>query len=158
VGLTPRRLPAAVAAFALLVSACSGTVAGPQTQSNSTSVVLLSGTAQIEAAQSFDDPGFHEVLSVDGAIPDLGDLAGTAGSSIVVSLWDTSRPDQTCNQDHPLSGCITIDWSDSPSRPGVPESGVFNNQIRFAAAGGPVDLYLSESGALATTPDQFTPG
>jgi len=156
--LTPPRLPAAVAAFTLLAAACSGTVAAPPAQHNPTSIVLLSGTAQIKAAQSFNDPGFHEVLSVAASIPDLGEFADTTGSSIVVSLWDTSRPGQTCNQDHPLSGCITIDWSDAPDRPGVPESGVFNNQIRFASAGGPVDLYLSESGALATTPDQFTPG
>jgi len=177
VGLTPARLPAAVAAFALLAAACSGTVAPSSTTTASptapssastassapqpsaeSSIMLLSGVAPVESAQSFDDPGFHKVVSIGGTIPGLDGVTGSSGSTIIISLWDASRPDQNCNQDHPLSGCLTIDWSDAPGRPHVPDSGVFDNQVTFASADGTVALYLTDSGALSAVPDQFTPG
>jgi len=160
---------AMAAAMALVAAACSAGVAAPTTTTATTttattianaggSVTLVSGTAKVEAAQSFDDSGFHKVISVAGTVPNLDPAAGASQPTLEVSLWDASRPDQTCNQDHPLSGCLTIDWSDSPGRPHVPESGVFNNQIAFVSANGTVALHLSESGSLAVVPDQFVPG
>lgn len=76
----------------------------------------------------------------------------------MVSLWDATRPAQTCNRNHPLSGCVTIDWSDAPERPHVPPSGVFDNQITLSTEQGPHTLYLSEAGSLNSIPDQFSPG
>jgi len=172
-GLTPTRPFVVVAALAMLATACSSGVA-PTTASptaatttavvsskakptNNGAVVLLQGTTKVDAAQSFDDAGFHKTLSLTATVPDLGPLAGVTGSTIVVSLRDASRPGQTCNQDHPLSGCLTIDWSDAPGRPRVPDSGVFRNELTFTT-GGTTTLHLSESGVLADNPDQFTPG
>jgi len=159
------------AAFALLAAACSSGVASTATspttvlattavpaETTGDSVVLLSGTSKVEAAQSFDDPGFHKTISLTATVPELGPLAGVAASTIRVSLRDSSRPNQTCTQDHPLSGCLTIDWSDAPGRPRVPDSGVFPNQLTFITSAGESTLHLSESGVLADQPDQFTPG
>ncbi len=170
-----RRHPlATVAALAVLATACSSgsvptatpsdAIAVPATGVSSSlspaddTVVLMQGVTRVDTAQSFEDPGFHQVISVSATIPQLGPLEGRTGSVIRVSLRDASRPEQTCSQDHPLSGCLTIDWSDAPGRPHVPDSGVFRNELTFITADGTTKLHLSDSGVLAETPDQFTPG
>lgn len=81
-----------------------------------------------------------------------------SGRKLVVRLRESSRPGQTCSQDHPLSGCATVDWSDSPDRPRVPASGVFDNSLTLSLARGPLTLFLRADGALATSPEAFNPG
>lgn len=76
----------------------------------------------------------------------------------MVRLRESSRPGQTCSKDHPLSGCATVDWSDSRDRPKVPASGVFDNSLTLPLAGGPATVFLRADGALATRPEAFNPG
>lgn len=118
--------------------------------------MLASGVFHLPAASSFGTPGFHEVLTAATTLPD--ELGATEGWQLVVSLRDASRPGQTCGQDHPLSGCATVDWSDSQGRPNVPDSGVFENWLTIGAAANMQTHYLSESGALRDAPDSFSPG
>src|SRR5438132_3690556 len=112
--------------------------------------LLAAGTLSLPAASAFGEPGFHQALVAQARLPQ----AIPRGTRLVLSLRDASRPRQTCSSEHPLSGCATVDWSDDPSRPKVPPSGVFLNEL---AAGGRT-YFLSESGALARRPDRFEPG
>ena len=116
---------------------------------------LAAGELHLPAAGSFGEPGFHEVLT---AAPDLPLVLGpTAGLRLVLRLRDAGRPGQTCSRDHPLSGCATVDWSDSASRPGVPPGGVFGNTLTLRLASGERTFFLSESGSLNDGPDPFMP-
>ena len=124
--------------------------------SDQTSVVLLAGEFRLPAAGSFGSPGFHEVLQATVALPD--GFSASAGARLIVSLQDASRPAQACSRDHPLSGCATVDWSDSDGRPGVPPGGVFDNRLTLRTAAGEQSFFLSAAGALAATPDRFEPG
>jgi hypothetical protein len=161
----------AVAAFALVVAACAGEESAvsapssivpsttpaevPSTEEPGSGVPLMSGSFQIPAANAFDDPGFHETFVLTGAVPAA---AGGVSGELIVRLFDVGRPDQTCDRDHPLSGCATVDWSDFENRPGVPVGGVFDNHLSVVStSGGPVELFLSERRGLAATPDQYSP-
>ena len=77
---------------------------------------------------------------------------------IIVALWDAGRPDQSCSRDHPLSGCATVDWSDSESRPKVPAGGVFDNRLKLQLEAGEQSFFLSEQGILADEADTYDPG
>ena len=116
--------------------------------------VLLAGSIQIPAASAFGDPGFHEAFVLTGTVPEA--VAGVSGE-LVVRLRDVGRPNQTCDRDHPLSGCATVDWSDFEDRPGVPSGGVFDNHLNVVTTSGAVELFLTERRGLATTPDQYSP-
>ncbi len=169
-GLThPRRLSVAcvIGALALISAGCSSSITNATSTSVSTldpassnSITLLTGRATVEAARSFDDPGFHHSLSIQGILPtDLdGAEVGVSGYTILISLRDASRPEQTCDRDHPLSGCVTIDWADSPGRPHVPTTGVFDNQVSLMTTRGLRHLYLSEAGSLSEVSNDFSPG
>ncbi len=109
----------------------------------------------IPAAMSFDDPGFHFVINVTHDLTDV--QQSIAGLTIVVSLRDVSRPEQTCSTPHPTSGCATVDWSDFNGQPYVPPGGVFNNSLKLQLSSGEHILYLSESGVLAGAPDLWVP-
>jgi hypothetical protein len=126
----------------------------PTANDGASSVVLLSGSFQIPAAASFDDPGFHETLVVTGAVPDT---ASGASGELVVRLFDIGQPNRACDRDHPLSGCATVDWSDFENRPGVPTGGVFDNRLRVVSTSTAVDFFLSERRGLAMTPDEYSP-
>lgn len=130
----------------------------PNAQTATTAVVIASGVFEIPAASAFGDPGFHAVLRA--AAPARRTASGDFSGSrrLVLSLRDLSRPGQTCSNDHPLSGCATVDWSDNPSRPNVPPSGVFDNSVTLGLKGGPVTLFLSDSGTLEDRPVEFDPG
>jgi hypothetical protein len=149
-----------LAAFALVASACtsenaerSTTSAQPTTIDATGLEVPASGTFDLPAAESFDAPGFHEVLEFMTTIP-----AASAGDNLIVRLRDVSRPTRTCDSEHPLSGCATVDWSDFEDRPAVPSGGVFDNRLSIDLADGTRTWYLSETGALADTPDDYSPG
>ncbi len=116
--------------------------------------ILASGTFPISAARSFDDEGFHQAVAISADAPE----AVGQGELLVVRLLDADRPDQTCDREHPLSGCVTVDWSDGESRPNVPAGGVFDNSLTVRLESGPRTFYLSESGSLADQPDDFDPG
>lgn len=116
--------------------------------------VLADGTFEVPAADAFGDPGFHEVVVATATTP----AGGADGRTLVVRLRDTLRPDQACESEHPLSGCVTVDWSDSEDRPSVPEGGVFDNHLTVNLVSGPHTFFLSETGVLADEPDVFSPG
>jgi len=172
-GLTRRRrspLGAAVVVIALVATACSanGNSSGsvlpastetvPASATSGGSIALLTGTVSIDAAQSFEDRGFHQAVEITGTIPTLVSESSSPRATLRVSLWDASRPTQTCSRDHPLSGCVTVDWSDAPGRPHVPNDGVFANQLTLPTTDGTTTFNLRESGELAATPEQFSPG
>jgi hypothetical protein len=157
----------ALGVFALLAGACGGggspVSAGLTSASSTTDVaavspeataVVLSGSATIPGARAFGDPGFHEVIVLTGTVP--GGATGLSGR-LVISLHDVGRTEQTCDRDHPLSGCVTVDWSDFEDRPGVPAGGVFDNRLSVVSASGALELFLSEDRGLATTPDAYSP-
>jgi hypothetical protein len=150
---------------AVVATACGSSNSGATTTTRSIittppstvtagSVVLAEGTLELPAADAFGDPGFHEVLVVTATAPP----GGTAGQTLVVRLRDARRPDQACDSEHPLSGCVTVDWSDIENRPNVPEGGVFDNHLTVDLVSGPRTFFLSETGALADEPDAFSPG
>lgn len=117
---------------------------------------LAAGEFSLAAAGDFGDPGFHAVVTATATLPESRTV--TSGRSLVLTLKDAGRTNQTCATEHPLSGCATVDWSDSPDRPHVPPTGVFINTIRLQLSSGPRTLYLRQSGALASSPDAFQPG
>lgn len=152
-----RRLALALV-LVTLAAACA-----PSSRSQPASVPLASGGQSLAvgqfslpAAMDFGDPGFHAVVTATVRMPQT--LQAPNGRLLVLTLKDAGRPTQTCATDHPLSGCATVDWSDSPDRPHVPPSGVFINTVTLQLSSGPATLYLSQSGALASTPDVFQPG
>ena len=147
-------------ALTLTVLACS-TPAGAPTASAAPStpasgLVLAAGTFRLLAAKAFGEPGFHEPVRISADVPVAPALG--AGQKVVVRMHESSRPGQTCGADHPLSGCATVDWSDSPDRPRVPAGGVFGNSLTLPLAGGPATLFLRADGSLATRPEAFDPG
>jgi len=130
--------------------------ASPAPSASAPGLVLAAGTYRLPAASAFGEPGFHEASTIRASVPVA--LAPGAGRTLVVRLHDSSRPGQTCSADHPLSGCATVDWSDSPDRPKVPAGGVFDNSLTLPLAGGPTTLFLRADGALASRPEAFDPG
>lgn len=144
-------------ALVLFAAACAPAPASPQPgPPASPGQRLAAGEFSLPAAADFGDPGFHAVVTATATLPENGQVS--SGGRIVLTLKDAGRPQQTCATEHPLSGCATVDWSDSPDRPHVPPSGVFINTITLQLASGPKTLYLSQSGALASGPDAFRPG
>lgn len=164
-----RRVAKIVFISSLLSTACGSSASEPSqptdppTAAGTTSalpapaaadIVLAEGTFEVPAAGSFTDPGFHEVLLVTATTPP----DSVTGQTLVLRLRDVERPDRQCDSDHPLSGCITVDWSDFEGRPGVPPGGVFDNHLTIQLASGPRTFYLSETGSLANESDAHAPG
>jgi len=164
-----RRSVLTVAILSLLAAACAGADPAATTASSSRSstaspdvsssankleIVLLEGSIEVPAATAFGDPGFHEPFVLTGTVPEAA--AGASGE-LIITLRDVGRPDQTCDRDHPLSGCVTVDWSDFEGRPGVPDGGVFDNRLSLVSSSGGVELFLSERDGLAAVPDEYTP-
>ncbi|MFQ5556969.1 MAG: hypothetical protein ACE5GB_05615 [Acidimicrobiales bacterium] len=161
-----RSLVVVSSAVAMLAVACGGTgqvdrssVPSEPTvreeRSGGSEVILLSGEVAVPGAQAFGAPGFHEPVVVSEVLPE--GVPGEPGA-LVLRLRDVDRPGQTCDREHPLSGCVTVDWSDFDDRPGVPPGGVFDNHVTFGSGSGALALFLTESGALASMPDQYSPG
>jgi len=117
--------------------------------------LLLSGSFSLPAAGAFGEPGFHQILTASGILPQQ--LGPTEGGRLLLRLWDSGRPGLACSRDHPLSGCATVDWSDTPSRPKVPPSGVFDNSLTLHLASGEHTFFLSEEGRLNEVPNAFDP-
>jgi len=150
--------PTELLALALALIAC-GNPAGPAApvpSASTTGAVLAGGTFPLPAANAFGQPGFHEMVSVSAALPAAA--SPDLGRTLVIRLRDAGRPSKTCAQDHPLSGCATVDWSDSPDRPKVPAGGVFDNSLTLPLATGTATLFLRANGALSASPDAFDPG
>ena len=139
-----------------VASPSDGAAPGASNDPQAETVVLASGQIALPAAGAFGEPGFHEVLKAEGQLS--ADAGGPGGSRLVLKLRDLSRPSVTCDSPHPLSGCATVDWSDFPGRPGVPEGGAFENRITLPLTSGPRTYYLSESGRLRDTPEPYSPG
>ena len=92
------------------------------------------------ASGEFDLPTAD--FSVTHTLPD--DLDMGADMRLVLTLRDVNRPDQTCAEHHPQSGCATVDWSDE-------------NTLTLKLESGTNVFFLSASGALADEPDEFNP-
>ena len=118
-------------------------------------IILAAGELNVSSVASQEELGYHGVLTATNNLP--SDLGSTAGLMLVIRLWDASRPEQTCDSDHPTSGCVTVDWGDWIERPSVPPGGVFDNSISFDLVTGEQIFFLSESGALNDQPDALEP-
>ena len=114
------------------------------------------GEFRIPAAAGFGDPGFNDVLVAAHDLP--ADVDQTGGLRLVLRLWDATRTEQKCSREHPLSGCVTVDWSDFEGRPNVPTGGVFVNGIVVQLESGPHTLYQTEEGELVDEPNEYAPG
>ncbi|MEI7619375.1 MAG: hypothetical protein WCK14_12225 [Actinomycetota bacterium] len=139
--------------------AISTSVAPAETsESSETALTLLaSGAFEVPAVQGIKDaPGFHEVFDTTALVPAATHVG--SGSRILIRFRDRTRPTVTCASEHPLSGCVTLDWSDFPERPRVPAGGAFEQRLTLDAAAGHQDLYLSQSGTLNAQPDHYEPG
>ena len=117
--------------------------------------IIAAGVFSLAAADSFESEGFHQVIELDTVV--AGGYTVLAGASLVLVLRDASRPGQTCDRQHPLSGCATVDWSDFEGRPGVPPGGVLDNRIVIRRPSGERTLFLSESGVRPDAPDAYSP-
>ena len=149
-GLTPS--PAATFPPAAQTASPSPGTASP---SPSGATILAAGELALAFVGSQQEPGYHGVLTATHELP--SDLGPTTGLMLVLRLWDAGRPEMTCNSEHPISGCATVDWSDARNRPSVPPGGVFDNSITFEMASGERSFFLSESGALNDEPDVLVP-
>ena len=150
-------LPLSMLAMVSVVGACGNGVEAPVVNIPAIEgPTLAAGEFNLRAAGAFGEPGFHEDLSATHILPQ--DLDSTADRTLVLKLKDAGRSSQTCSQQHPLSGCATVDWSDSPDRPKVPSGGVFENRVTLQLVSGVRRFYLSESGSLNEAPDPFKPG
>ncbi len=100
------------------------------------------GVFDLVAANGFDDPGFHELITISGEFPQ--GLGATAGRQLVVALRDAGRPDLICEIHHPSSGCATVDWDDFGGRRNTPPGGgYFANRVLLATEDGPLELFLN---------------
>jgi hypothetical protein len=144
----PRRRAPWVAAIAALAVGCT-----PEASN------LEIGAGEFEMSfmeeEDREHEAFHKLISIEGTVPE--DIAAVADRTLVLRLWDASRPDQTCDVDHPFSGCVSIDYSDATGLPHVPEGGVFDNRLTLAFLGGDRDLHLNELSELSDEPDEYSP-
>jgi len=156
--MSPKGAELVVAILGVIASGCGDgeSPIAPPAPGGETDRVLMSGAFDAPAADSFEDPGFHQPVLLEGRIPPTA--SGRRGDPLEVRLWDASRPDQICPSDHPLSGCVTIDWSADPGGSRVPASGVFDNSLTLEGSDGSFRLFLSEVRGLADTPDIYEPG
>ncbi len=113
---------------------------------------MAAGTFELPAAGAFTDPGFHQVITTTVS------AAKSGSGKLVLRIRDAGRPAVSCDREHPLSGCATVDWSDFEDRPGVPPGGVFDNSLAVHTTAGDRTLYLRESGILGEAPDDYAPG
>lgn len=152
-----RRVGAVIAAsLPLLIAACGGSgKQAPAPTGGTTPAPASGGEARfaVPAVRNLDfhSRGFHYPVTVRMKVQG-------GGRTVVLALRNVSRPDQRCTQDHPLGGCVTVDWADDPSRPHVPRSGVFANTVAIRTAQGTELLHLHPAGTLDTRREPYTPG
>jgi hypothetical protein len=143
-----RRVGAVIAAsLPLILSACGGSGKDAPAPSGSTGgAPQTTGTSAAAGAEvRFSVPAVRQKVQGDGR-------------TVALALRDAGRPDQRCTQDHPLGGCVTVDWADDPSRPHVPRSGVFANTVAVSTAKGTELLHLHPAGTLDRRSEPYTPG
>ncbi len=152
--------------MAVFAGACGGGSSRPEPEPAASAVepssavpsgetVLLVGSVGVPGASSFGEPGFHEPFLLTGVVPESA--MGVTGE-LIVRLRDIGRPSLACDREHPLSGCVTVDWSDFEDRPGVPPGGVFDNRLTVISDAGSASHFLSEIGGLVSEPDDYSPG
>ncbi len=119
--------------------------------------VLVRGSVKIPSVVGIKDaPGFHDVFETSATLPSA--LAATKGATLIVRFRDLTRPTMTCSYEHPLSGCVTLDWSDFPERPKVPAGGAFEQRVSLPTSTGGLDLFLSQNQTLQPQGDPYEPG
>lgn len=99
---------------------------------------IASGTFEVPQFTTTSDPNYHTVRTFRGQLP--AGLSETAGRRLTIELFDVNNPDLSCDFQHPLGGCTTIDWDDFQSAANVPPSGYFDNS--FTATFGGVERRL----------------
>lgn len=121
--------------------ACAGGSPGVEARTGTKGTPLASGLLRVPAALT---PGKPEHPYTFGQ--DLRPEAiARGGETLVVRLRDASRPGKTCANDHPLSGCVTIDWfAEDASGRGEP----LRNIVTLDLATGPHTFFLHENGTL----------
>jgi hypothetical protein len=126
----------------------AGTVVGSAAGSGP-AWMIASGSFRLPPASSSASPNLHRVVTIPMRLPEK--LPLTRGLVLVVSLRDSSRGALRCLPLQPNRGCATVDWSDNPRQLRTPPNGVFEDSITI----GHQKLYLHQSGALSSLPEQF---
>jgi hypothetical protein len=111
--------------------------------------MITSGIFRLPPASSSASPNLHRVVTIPIRLPEK--LPPTRGVVLVVSLRDSGRGALRCPPLQPNPGCATVDWSANPRQPRTPPNGVFENSVTI----GRQKLYLHQSGALSSLPEQF---
>jgi hypothetical protein len=144
----------------LLLITAAGALAGCGAGTRPAPIVCPGGSPGVEASGAVNRrPIAQGVLHVPGLpAPERADhvfsfgqdlrkgATARRGDTLILTLRDVGRPRSTCANDHPLSGCATIDWfGGEPGRRGRPLS----NSVTIDLASGPHTFYLRETGALS---------
>jgi hypothetical protein len=109
---------------------------------------LGGGLIRVPAALAPGEPGSEQVFRFGQKARNV--KATRPGQTLVVTLRDASRPRVTCAYDHPLSGCVTIDWFGGGDSSGGGEP--LENVLTLELRSGERTFYLSETGILASDP------
>ncbi len=110
-------------------------------------IEIVSGSFEVPQFRSTSDPNYHTFRSITGQLP--ADLPDTAGRQLTIVLFDIDNPDLSCEIQHPLEGCTTIDWDDFQGVPNVPLSGYFDNSFTTRMGGEETKLFLRQDLSLS---------
>ena len=110
--------------------------------------VIASGQFELREGIQFKQFSFRHTVP-------LG-LGSTTGRQLAVRLRDVTQPDRTCEIDHPLSGCATIDWPlPEGTVPLVDEN--FRNLVAVETANGLLEFHLRMDDGLSSQPEPVHP-
>lgn len=105
--------------------------------------VIASGQFELREGIQFKQFTFHHTIPAG--------LGSTAGRQMAIRLRDLTDPDRTCDADHPLSGCATVDYS-------LELTGqIFRNLVAVQTTAGPAELHLRLDDTLSSQPEPARP-
>jgi hypothetical protein len=130
-------------------SGCPGGSPGAEALgSRQPGTMLGGGLVRVPAALAPGEPGSEQVFRFGQAARNVEETQ--PGQTLVVTLRDAGRPRVTCADDHPLSGCVTIDWFGGGDGSGGGEP--LENIVTLDLRSGERTFYLWETGMLASEP------
>ncbi len=113
--------------------------------------ILADGEFELLFSNGPGTPNFNSAITLSHIVP--ADLGPTTGRHLILSLRDSSRPDQFCDPDDPsgglFDGCATVDWP-FPGRRGI-------NLLGLTLDSGNQTLHLRMSDELADEPEPDGP-
>ncbi len=113
--------------------------------------VLAEGEVDLFFSTGPGSPHFNSAITRMHTVP--ADLGPTAGQLLVLSLRDSSRPNQFCDPEDPtgglFEGCAVVDWP-FPGRRGI-------NLVELALNSGDRTFHLRMSDDLADDPEPDGP-